>query len=185
MSDTPPEENHLEERLDTLLTGLDSVHDSIDAEREARVADTEARTAENASRDRKSARTKVFAIIAGLCGVIGILVGGIGITRASTADEKAATAQAATSALLTARTTAQKVTCDQANLAAAKHNSLADSFDQVLQIAIAPNPNQPRTAQQQADTDAFYAHAHTVLDAARDPGRDCSPEGITAFYSGK
>lgn len=183
---TPQPNGHLDDRLDSLLHGLDGVHASIDAERDARLRDAQARDEENDSRDHSAFVTKVFAVIACLVGVIGLGVGGIGVTRASKADQKAATAQALAETTLVARTAAQKVTCDQANVQAAKHNTLADTFDQILQIAIAPNPNgPPRTAQEQADTDAFYNDAHDKLVAARDPGRDCTPEGIAAFYYGK
>lgn len=89
-----PEENHLEERLGTLLNGLTSVHESIDAEREARLVDADARNAENVSRDKSSFRTKVFAYIAAVAGVIGLLVGGYGIHTASTANHTANQVQA-------------------------------------------------------------------------------------------
>lgn len=90
----PPEENHLEERLATLLSGLTTVHESIDAEREARLLDADARNAENVSRDRRTTRVKVFSIIAAACGVIGLFVGGYGIHTASVANTTANQVQA-------------------------------------------------------------------------------------------
>lgn len=184
MTDEQPN-GHLDARLDNLLSGLDGVHASIDAERDARLDDAKARDEENISRDKSTRRTKWFARIAAVVGVIGIFVGGIGITRASNADEKAAQAQAVTAAVLTSRTAAQKTTCDQANVAAAKHNSLADALDQILLLATVPNPSgPPRSAEQQAGNDTFYNTAHELIVGARDPGRDCTPEGIVKFYSG-
>lgn len=166
MSDpTVPEENHLEERLAKLLTGLGAVHESIDAEHDARIADADARNAENVSRDRSSFRTKVFAYVASVCGVIGLLVGGYGISTASTANRTANQVQSVIDQSAKDQTTRRIAFCMSLNdvgtaVKAGSQGAIQTFFDPQFQ---GPNSD---PALVQVFVDLYAANGAKAVDAA-------------------
>lgn len=93
------------------------------------------------------------------------------------------------------RTDSRIIACEQDNGFRMAHNRLAESTagnDDALAAIITsvnvPNPN--RTPDQQAALDAFIANAQRQIDTARTaalatrlPTRDCSPDGVDAYYT--
>lgn len=101
------------------------------------------------------------------------------VIRANDAAEKA---NDAIEEIVATRTEARAATCEAANANAARINALNDRTFQLLEDAVAAPRETPRTPEEQAATDAFLEQQRQAFEAIKVELRDCSPEGIEAFY---
>lgn len=82
--------------------------------------------------------------------------------------------------IIATRTESRRVTCVQDNTRITRHNVLVDAVQKAVQLVNTPNPD--RTSEQQATLDQFIVDYQATVEVARDPLRDCTPEGIRRFY---
>lgn len=111
----------------------------------------------------KSNRRANAATVVGIVGVVGVAVGAVAIfSNANRLDDAEAS-----------RTSARVVACVQANLYTDKvRTALVAGL-----LTFIPDPEHPTPQQQQA-IDGYTNAVELILDY-----RDCSPEGIAAYYA--
>lgn len=100
-----------------------------------------------------------------------------------TAEIAKAAAQAATQAIASAqeaRDEARAVSCTEANVIAAKHNTLVEGLQNLLYTIAAPDGE--RSPEAQARLDAFVRHEVAKFEPIKIPARDCTPEGIEEHF---
>lgn len=135
---------------------------------------------------RRLTVTTAALLIAFAALVVTLVVAGVAI-RATGAAEKA---QDAADLIIEQRTESRRVACETDNSNAAafrlKAETTALGFEQFAALLIGDRPIEGDLA------DSYAVFEETVIDPQRDladPGgpfadRDCSPEGIEAFYEG-
>lgn len=100
-----------------------------------------------------------------------------------TTDSAQHKAQNAIEQVIIQRTEARKVQCDNDNrLFITSHNKLVDSVEAAAQVAVSPPPGIVLTPEQQAQADKFVRDYIATIEIARVPLRDCTPQGIEAYY---
>lgn len=161
--------------IDGLTGQVAELHVEVADARRAREADDRTRAEENASRDRSAKWLQRLAIGALIAAAIGIGVGAAGFSAADKADRKADIATARADAILEARTTSRKIACDEFNEQQAR--SRAGEKAQVRSVI----SDRPRTPEEQAQIDELLRRHDAQVDASY-PDRDCSPDGIAAYY---
>lgn len=116
--------------------------------------------------ERRSHVARVLGAIGILVGVIGLIVGVTGVTAARDANHSVDVSDAS-------RTEARIAACNQDSR---RVDGLHQAFD--LSIRALVPPGQALTPEQQE----FLARYNQAVVMALPP-RDCTPEGITAYYS--
>lgn len=114
------------------------------------------------------------AAVAGVVGAILALWASIVSNNASNE------ANEAVEALRAQREASRIVQCKADNDTAARVNALNDRTQDLLRTAAMPN--NVRTPEQQARTDALLADQLALYEAVKVPLRDCTPKGIKEFY---
>lgn len=108
------------------------------------------------------------------------IVGAIGLVVAVAALWGAWWAHDAIETIQASRREARLAACHADNDTATKINALNERTQDLLRTAA--QPNDTRTAAQQARTDALVADELEEYEAVKVPLRDCSPAGIREFY---
>jgi len=157
----------LADRLNAVQGSLDTLEREISRENRLRSE----RIAASENKARWLTRAVVLALFVGLVGVV-VGIRGVAIGNEAHAAQRAASATTADARL--GACTQQRVAADIA--IAASH-----SHDVVLADTLAPTPRSPRD---EARVQKYLADAH-ASDVLQYRKRDCSPNGIQAFYSGR
>lgn len=182
------------EQASQLLTSIDSLtgqvaelHVEVASARAAREADDRTRAEENASRDRRSTWIRRFALLALLAAVLSTAVAIDARGKADDAKVDAAAAEAKADAILQARDTARKITCDAFNdqqlLSRAGDDRQTRLHFEALASFTAGDDG--RTPDEEAEVRAFLDQLYADQAKAGEksyPLRDCTPEGIARFY---
>jgi hypothetical protein len=82
-----------------------------------------------------------------------------------------------------ARSEARIASCQQDNIRIDQHNKLTEAVRGILNLTNTTSTVATRTPEQQARAEAFFANANMLLNETIVPVRDCSPAGITAYFT--
>lgn len=169
------------EELATLVESIQSLGPEVRHLQEEMRGDRSSREEETVSRDLQTRKLRLLTVVAVIAASLGLLVGAIGIFQARDARKAADQAQNAIDAVTQARNEARVVACQSDNDHVTGTNNLVVAMEGVIALVNAPNPD--RTPEQQTQIDKFIQDSIAELETAREDLRDCSPEGIDAYYN--
>lgn len=107
---------------------------------------------------------------------VSLLSGYSALTSRSAADD----AQNGVDQIRSSRAESRLASCQQDNVRIDQHNKLAEAVRGILNLT---NSGAVRTPEQQARVDAFFANAYRLLDETIVAARDCTPDGLNAYYT--